>query len=212
MGRVRQKDAGLPSRVYRGRAGFEFHPKGGGSFKLAPLTASNEEIAAAHQGLIESLQGQKSELFLHHEKRQAIRAAKRAVIDAASTPEEKRKLRMKFALDNLFRTAKFRAAKCGRTYTITSEESMTLISRCQGACELTGITFDLDRKGCAIGPFSPSLDRIDSSRGYEFDNVRIVCAAINLAMNQWGEAMFEDIARSYLAHKEVLYRLELLGG
>lgn len=36
-------------------------------------------------------------------------------------------------------------------------------------------------------PLAPSIDRIDSSLGYTRQNCRIVCAAVNYAMNVWGE-------------------------
>jgi len=51
-------------------------------------------------------------------------------------------------------------------------------------CELTGLPLDLN----AIRDWnSPSIDRIDCSRGYTYDNVRIVCFAMNCAMGTWGE-------------------------
>jgi hypothetical protein len=53
-----------------------------------------------------------------------------------------------------------------------------------GVCELTGTPFDFSgRKG---NPYAPSLDRIDSSKGYTRDNVRLVCFGLNAAMNVWG--------------------------
>lgn len=209
MGRPRTKDAGLPHRVYRGKTHFEFHPKSGGSINVAPIGATPEEIEEAHRGLLESLAGNKNEAYRSYEHRKKVSAARQAEVVAAKTPAQKSELRIRQTLRKLFHSARQRAVKCGRTYTITSQQTEDLINRCQSACELTGMPFSLDRKGCAIGPFSPSLDRIDSARGYEFDNVRIVCAAINLAMNQWGEDMFEEIARSYLAHKEVMYRISI---
>lgn len=33
------------------------------------------------------------------------------------------------------------------------------------------------------------------------DNVRIVCVATNLAMNEWGEWVFNVLARGYVASK-----------
>jgi hypothetical protein len=67
----------------------------------------------------------------------------------------------------------------------------------QGArCALTGIQFDL----CVVGtgqarrPFAPSLDRIDSSEGYTRDNTRLVCQAVNFALNAFGEDVFREIA------------------
>ncbi len=45
-----------------------------------------------------------------------------------------------------------------------------------------------------MNPFAPSLDRIDSSKGYEEGNVRIVCLMVNLAMNTWGHGPLEKVA------------------
>ena len=42
-----------------------------------------------------------------------------------------------------------------------------------------------------------SLDRIDSSKGYTVENCRLVCTAVNLAMNEWGEDVLERIALYY---------------
>lgn len=42
----------------------------------------------------------------------------------------------------------------------------------------------------------PSIDRIDTTRGYTPDNVRLVCAAVNLALNQFGEGIFFRIVTS----------------
>ena len=66
----------------------------------------------------------------------------------------------------------------------------------QGArCGLTGIGFDLRVVGCgqARRPFAPSLHRIDSSAGYTRDNTRMVCQAVNFALNAYGEDVFRDI-------------------
>lgn len=67
----------------------------------------------------------------------------------------------------------------------------------QGArCALTGIPFDLRVVGVgqARRPFAPSLDRIDSSGGYTRDNTRLVCQAVNFALNAFGEDVFREIS------------------
>ena len=63
-------------------------------------------------------------------------------------------------------------------------------------CALTGIPF----KGSQArpDPFAPSIDRIDSSRGYVRGNVRIICLAMNIAR----EEVFAEIAAAYFKHKE----------
>lgn len=93
--------------------------------------------------------------------------------------------------------AVFRAARKrgGEEYTLTDEDEQSLLERSGGLCELTGIPFEFQKEPAhgARRPYAPSLDRIDSTKGYTPANVRLVCVAANLAMNQWGE--------------EVLYRL-----
>lgn len=97
----------------------------------------------------------------------------------------------------VFASARKRGKACG--YFLSGEQEARLVRRADGCCEVTGIPFSLDRMGAHKAPFSPSLDRVDASRGYELDNVRLVCTAVNIAMNQWGEAVFREIAVHYLA-------------
>jgi hypothetical protein len=65
-----------------------------------------------------------------------------------------------------------------------------------GRCELTGIRFQKSR--FKPNPFASSIDRIDSTKGYEPGNVRVVLWAINAACNSWGLEVFEQVARAYL--------------
>jgi hypothetical protein len=76
-----------------------------------------------------------------------------------------------------------------------------LYDRQAGRCALTGIPFVFERppEGCKNHPFSLSLDRIDSRRGYLRDNVRFVLTSMNLALSEWGESVFRRIAEAYLA-------------
>lgn len=90
--------------------------------------------------------------------------------------------------------ARKRANKSGIEYNITESEIKLIIDRANGCCEVTGIFFQLlrDRKPGERDPFMPSLDRIDSEKGYTFDNVRLVCIAANLAMNTWGDWVLDE--------------------
>jgi integrase len=82
---------------------------------------------------------------------------------------------------------------------LTREEFDAIWTRANGRCELTGIAFSLDcPKGCARRPWFPSLDRVDGRRGYVASNCRLVCTAVNLALNDFGEEVFKRIARSFL--------------
>lgn len=53
-----------------------------------------------------------------------------------------------------------------------------------GKCEVTGLPFEW-----SIGsPWAPSLDRIDSARGYTHENTQLVCWIYNQAKNIYTHA------------------------
>ena len=100
-------------------------------------------------------------------------------------------------LDRLFLAAKKRATHDGRDFSITRDE-LTRIAQRQGwRCAVSGIEFSHDKaRDHFRSPWRPSLDRIDASRGYVPGNVRLVLVAVNIAMGEWGEATFLEIARA----------------
>lgn len=72
-------------------------------------------------------------------------------------------------------------------------------------CEVTGIPFDLWQTGRRAVvrrmPMRPSLDRREPRDGYVIGNVRIICTAANMALNEWGDDVFELIAEGLLRTK-----------
>jgi len=91
--------------------------------------------------------------------------------------------------------AKHRAKKFNRSFDLTADQVIGMYRRCGGRCEVTGIPMEFKSKVTAENkPWRPSLDRIDSSKGYTLDNCRIVCHAVNVAMMNWGESVIEKIA------------------
>lgn len=97
-----------------------------------------------------------------------------------------------------------RAAKNGWEFNLTADDLAELISNSGGHCALTGIKFRPDRRDdWTKAPFAPTVDRIDRSRGYVKKNCRIVCHAANVALNEWGEEVFEEVAARYLALRSV---------
>lgn len=67
-----------------------------------------------------------------------------------------------------------------------------------GFCELSGVAFDMSpgRK-----PTSPSLDRLDASKGYTKDNVRVICHALNVALGDWGEEQLAPIVVGWMQRR-----------
>jgi len=77
-----------------------------------------------------------------------------------------------------------RARRRGIEYALDSQVGALQAIINKGKCQITGTPFNL------VGGRtwnSPSIDRIDPSKGYVPDNVRVVCHAMNAAMSDWGE-------------------------
>src|SRR5690606_21411241 len=67
--------------------------------------------------------------------------------------------------------------------------------------------FSLERRpGWFRRPFAPSLDRIDTSTGYEAGNCRLVCVLANIALNEWGEDVFARVAIGVALKRRALFR------
>lgn len=69
-----------------------------------------------------------------------------------------------------------------------------------GVCSVSGLPFVLDA-ACAGGPYTPSLDRKDATKGYTKDNVRVVLLALNTAFGPWGDEEFAPIAKAFLENR-----------
>lgn len=104
--------------------------------------------------------------------------------------------------------AKSRATHRARTCTLTLDDLSALYDRQGGMCAVTGLPMDTgpDPKGDERWrkPFRVSLDRIDSTKGYEPENVRLVCAAVNNALGAWGEGVFAILAAAFLCNRRPL--------
>lgn len=72
-----------------------------------------------------------------------------------------------------------------------------------GRCELSGIEFTYGRspKGCRNNPFAPSVDQIVPGLGYTEANSRLVLAALNNALGEWGEDILEKVALGFLGKR-----------
>lgn len=87
---------------------------------------------------------------------------------------------------SMYLGAEKRAKDKGMLNFIGLDEFRAVIDRCAGKCEVSGIELDQTRGG-GRKAFGPSIDRIDSSKGYVAGNVRIVALMVNQALGEWGE-------------------------
>jgi hypothetical protein len=96
-------------------------------------------------------------------------------------------------------TKKFPAIKSGAkqrglSFSITLDDIIKCAKRQGWRCAITRIPFTLKRRECLrILPYSPSVDRIDHMVGYEKENIRIVCASINIARSNLPDDIFLDL-------------------
>ena len=60
----------------------------------------------------------------------------------------------------------------------------------KGICEVTKIPLEFTKFD--LNPYAPSIDRIDSSKGYLDDNIQITCMIYNFCKNQFEEEQVKD--------------------
>jgi len=95
----------------------------------------------------------------------------------------------------IYRSSKKRAKASGLEHTLTENEFMDKFSESEGKCVVSGLFFSGGKsEQWRVRPFFPSLDRIESTKGYTKDNVRFVSTAVNLALSDWGDDVLKTIA------------------
>lgn len=96
----------------------------------------------------------------------------------------------------IYTKARKNAEGRGIPFNLTWDEMQELAREANGCCAVSGIPFNFTRlEGLKRRPFGASLDRVDSKQGYTRENCRLVCCAVNFAMNEWGEQTFKYIAQ-----------------
>lgn len=95
----------------------------------------------------------------------------------------------------LFYRSQVRARRNGLEFSLTKEWLRAKLE--PGVCEVTGLpfVFDMGKPGEFL-PFSPSIDRKDSSKGYTLENCRVVCLVFNYACHTWGDEVVMKMARA----------------
>lgn len=86
-----------------------------------------------------------------------------------------------------------RAKRDNLTCLLSKNDVIDILLNCRGVCSVTGSPLSFYGEPW----FKPSIDRIDNAKGYTLDNVRIVCAVANFAMNVWGERAIREMCAYY---------------
>lgn len=86
---------------------------------------------------------------------------------------------------NILGNCRRRAEKKGLEYNLDPE---WFKEKCKDVCEITGLPFSVEapREKNKRNPLSPSIDRIDTNKGYTKDNCRVILWAVNRALGDDG--------------------------
>jgi hypothetical protein len=111
---------------------------------------------------------------------------------------DNRKREIGLRLTDAVKGARQRAKVRGLNFDIDVDWVLAQAEKQRHRCALTGIPFLAPVKSASSrSPFAPSLDRIEPSKGYTKDNLRIVVLAVNVMMLDWGCDLFERVVSGY---------------
>lgn len=99
--------------------------------------------------------------------------------------------------------ATLRLAKIRRPseHSATVEQLMEMFHAQRGKCAITGLTMTWGYADDGLhSPTAVSMDRIDNDRGYELDNIRLICRAINMFRGRMHDDEMYQMALAIVAN------------
>lgn len=104
-------------------------------------------------------------------------------------------------LTNMLSSIKVSARNRGLSFSLLRSDIEALAEKQNWTCAMTGIALDVGTtKGSQ--PFRPSVDRIDSKRGYDVENIQLVCLMYNIAKNQFNDSDVLTFAHALVEHQQ----------
>lgn len=101
--------------------------------------------------------------------------------------------RIRHVADPHFRANQlWHAAKHRKKHGVTIDTAWIEQRILRGVCEVSGLPLVMSQSGRE--PFSPSLDRIDNSKGYTPENTKLVCWLYNRAKGHWTHEVIMQLA------------------
>lgn len=114
------------------------------------------------------------------------------------TRREENMLNPEWRVKHLWSCARNRAKSKGREFSLEFEQVWSLWVKQEGKCSVSGLEFDLRYVDKGPNPRGPSLDRIDSEKGYTSDNIRLVTYHVNTALSSFGEEALISLCKNIL--------------
>lgn len=119
------------------------------------------------------------------------------------------KLKIEDKLRRSLDASRKRAKEKGFEFELDWDWARQQIEQTNFCCCMTGIPFFTDTNAQSLAnPYAPSIDRVDSKRGYTRDNCRVVIYAFNAMLMDWGLDVFDYVIANYLRKKSTEDRPE----
>ena len=101
-------------------------------------------------------------------------------------------------LNQIFSRVRRKAIVEDKEFDLTKDFLFVLLNVQEYKCALTDILFDYSNptNGNKRNPLGPSLDRIDSKKGYTIGNVQFVCWVVNAVKNEYDIEIFDLISEA----------------
>lgn len=164
----------------KGKAHYALHAEKYGEMQRERLKRPKEEKAASEY----------KSLYYARNKEKWLEYSKSSQEKSRSSPWHR--------AGALITWVRARAAKRGMDFDLTREWAEQKLET--GSCEITGLNFEYSRNGNdRFQPFIPSVDRIDSSKGYTQDNCRMVVWIYNMAKAEWDDDTVLKMATALVA-------------
>lgn len=96
---------------------------------------------------------------------------------------------------NMIANARDRAKRKGMEFDLDDYAPEIASRVMRGICELSGVPLSFDRER---SPYSASLDRRDSTKGYTYDNIRVLAWGLNHALKDWGDEKMRPIMEGWI--------------
>lgn len=101
--------------------------------------------------------------------------------------------------------ARARAKRKGMECTITDSDILNLLLKQEGKCAATGIIMKPSKQEGHKGkdPYTISIDRIDSTKGYIEGNIQLVCIVFNEFKNSYSLDIVTEVCKNYIKYNEI---------